>query len=628
MKILIQRTHKYVKRGLLLGVAFFVVFAFSVSFAYFFYDNSHINKIYSGIKISNIDVSGKTKKEARELINNKIDKINTDGIKFYYENKSIDIFPTIASLESDSAYTIIDFKIDSAVNQAFKKGRDKTWFSNLKNKILLLVNNQNIKIEIITNEEKILRTLKDSYSMFETNPMDAKIIYNESFVSSVEGESFGNLINYETGLNKLKNNLKNLDNSPITLSATIQKPSIYKNDALPYVSMADNLLNNAPFKLTFNAEKHDLNFYSQKSWEIDKQKISTWISLKNIEGQNNQKKVILSLDKIKVEEYLDSIIYDEIKIAPIDAKFEIKNGRVIEFQESKDGLELNREATFNLLENAFLKELKEDLEIAVTELKSDIQTKEVNEFGLSEVLGTGHSSFSGSPQNRRHNIKTGSDALNGLLIKPGEEFSLVGALGNIDAESGYLPELVIKGNETIPEYGGGLCQIGTTLFRTVTASGLPVTMRRNHSYRVSYYEPAGTDATIYDPWPDFKFLNDTENHVLIQTRIEGDDIYFDFWGTSDGRIASSSKPTIYNIVRPDPVKIIETLALPVGQKKCTESSHNGADAFFDYQVVFSDGTITERRFSSHYRPWQAVCLIGVEKLSEEISTSSPEIIKE
>jgi len=165
------------------------------------------------------------------------------------------------------------------------------------------------------------------------------------------------------------------------------------------------------------------------------------------------------------------------------------------------------------------------------------------------------------------------------------------------------------------------------MFRTALGTGLPITMRRNHSYRVSYYEPAGTDATIYSPWPDLKFINDTGNNILIQSRIEGDNLFFDFWGTSDGRIATRTTPVIYNIVRPGPTKIIETLDLEPGVKKCTEHAHNGADAYFDYTVTFPNGEVREKRFNSHYVPWQEVCLVGVEKLSADIATSTEKIVE-
>lgn len=152
------------------------------------------------------------------------------------------------------------------------------------------------------------------------------------------------------------------------------------------------------------------------------------------------------------------------------------------------------------------------------------------------------------------------------MVAPDEEFSLLKALGEIDGEHGYLQELVIKDNQTKPEFGGGLCQIGTTTFRATIASGLPVSERRNHSYRVVYYEPAGTDATIYSPAPDYKFKNDTGHYVLIKTRIEGTKIYFDFWGTKDGREINIEPPVIYNIVAPPPEKIIKTIDLEVGVK--------------------------------------------------------------
>lgn len=268
-------------------------------------------------------------------------------------------------------------------------------------------------------------------------------------------------------------------------------------------------------------------------------------------------------------------------------------------------------------------EKPESIEVSIKEVQSASVDANAEELGLKEIIGTGISQFSGSPANRRHNIKVGANSLNGLLIKPGEEFSLLKALGPIDGKHGYLQELVIKENKTIPEYGGGLCQIGTTMFRATFNSGLPVTQRRNHSYRVVYYEPAGTDATIYDPAPDYRFRNDTGHHILIQARMEGSQLAFDFWGTKDGRDVKFTKPVVYNIVSPGPTKIIETTTLKEGEKKCTEKAHNGADAYFDYSVTYPDGTEKKQRFSSHYVPWQAVCLVGAKKTPDGTTPPPP-----
>jgi vancomycin resistance protein YoaR len=250
---------------------------------------------------------------------------------------------------------------------------------------------------------------------------------------------------------------------------------------------------------------------------------------------------------------------------------------------------------------------------------------DANLLGIRERLGVGTSNFKGSPKNRRHNIATGAAKLNGIIIPQGEEFSLVKALGEIDETTGYLPELVIKGDRTIPEFGGGLCQIGTTVFRAALAAGFPILERQSHSYRVRYYEPAGTDATIYPPKPDFRFKNDTPAAVVLFTRIEGDDLFFEFWGTSDGRKAARTDPKIFNITKPPAMKTIETEDLPPGKKKCTEVAHDGADTVFTYTVTMADGSKREQVFRSHYKPWQAVCLIGVEKKKEEPQTGTPSL---
>jgi len=109
-----------------------------------------------------------------------------------------------------------------------------------------------------------------------------------------------------------------------------------------------------------------------------------------------------------------------------------------------------------------------------------------------------------------------------------------------------LPELVIKENKTIPEYGGGLCQIATTNFRAALNSALPITERQSHSYAVQYYDPQGTDAAIYIPHPDLKFHNNTKNYILIQTSIYNNILTFEFYGTKDGRSVHFEGPEYWD----------------------------------------------------------------------------------
>jgi len=116
----------------------------------------------------------------------------------------------------------------------------------------------------------------------------------------------------------------------------------------------------------------------------------------------------------------------------------------------------------------------------------------------------------------------------------------------VGPKEGYLPELVIKKGETIPEYGGGLCQVSSTAFRGAVQAGLEITERQNHAYPVRYYSPQGTDATIYPPHPDLRFKNNTPAYILIQTKIKGNKLYFEFYGSDDGRKVELIGPKTYD----------------------------------------------------------------------------------
>ena len=121
---------------------------------------------------------------------------------------------------------------------------------------------------------------------------------------------------------------------------------------------------------------------------------------------------------------------------------------------------------------------------------------------------------------------------------------------------GYLPELTIKKNKTVPEYGGGLCQVSTTVFRAAINAGLKITDRKAHPFAVKYYNPQGFDATIYPPNPDLKFINDTPNYLLMQSYVKDNKLIFEFYGTNDNRQIKIIGPTVYEKNPDDSMKAI------------------------------------------------------------------------
>lgn len=224
-----------------------------------------------------------------------------------------------------------------------------------------------------------------------------------------------------------------------------------------------------------------------------------------------------------------------------DANLIVEQEKVLEFDPGQNGQSLDLFALYQLLiQSSDIEELPVFVSFPPTRLS------QTNNLGVNELVATGESDFSGSPKNRIHNIKVGSQKFNGIIVKPQEEFSFNKFLGPVEAENGFLPELVIKKTGLVPELGGGLCQVSSTAFRAAMNAGVPITERRNHSFAVRYYAPQGTDATIYPGATDFRFINDLGSHLLIATRIEGNKLYFDFYGTKDDRQVAFDGPYQYD----------------------------------------------------------------------------------
>lgn len=235
-----------------------------------------------------------------------------------------------------------------------------------------------------------------------------------------------------------------------------------------------------------------------------------------------------------------------------------------------------------------------------------------DDYDLTDLVGTASTSFKGSSADRIKNITIGASKVNGQVVLPGAEFSLVEAIGYVTEEDGYTEEFVIKDGQSVKEFGGGLCQIATTLFRSTLDAGLPVTERKNHSYVVGYYGP-GLDATIYGPHPDLRFVNDTGRPLVLEGYVVEDRLVFNFYGKDDGRRVTISEPEITDEINPPPPRYISTSELPPAETFCVENPRKGLTAKVDYTVQSASGESKTQTFKSTYVPWQKVCYIGLAK---------------
>ena len=518
-----------------------VVLAIAVGGVAYAYRDS----VYPKVSVQGLDISSKNLKEAFDILDEKNKELSTKNIILTYEEQ--EYATTLEELG-------IKLNTDETLVQAYRVKRKNNILASLSQLFeetnvtwLYTSDNEFLESSLGAKVNPALKTLTDSKLDYE----DSEII----IIPEQAGESL-NIAKIAPAI------ASQLDKDEIKLEIPLNKeiPAITTASWESQKSELDSMI-----------REHTI-FFNSTNIKISPEEIITWMTI-----DQTTKKIDISQDTIK--EYLESV-QKTLTSQPVNAKlrFNPETQEIQILEPGKEGTKLMMEESSKRIRNDILAgETKTELFVAVT--SPLIDESQFDALGVKTLLGKGESNFRGSSRSRVKNINVAANKISSTLLKPGEEFSFVNTLGKVDARNGYLPELVIKGNKTIPEYGGGICQVSTTLFRAALNAGLPITERRAHSYVVNYYGKPGLDATIYLPKPDFRFQNDTNHHILIQHYIVGTILYYEIYGTSTGRIAKTIEPVIL------------------------ESSPDGSMKTVAYREIYEGDVMIKRdAFYSTYRP--------------------------
>jgi len=306
-------------------------------------------------------------------------------------------------------------------------------------------------------------------------------------------------------------------------------------------------------------------------------------------------------------------------------------------EDSKIGRTLEVEASVKAINDALLRG-EHTASLVINEAQPQVSgSSTAEQLGITQLLLSETSYFYGSSPERIQNIEAAAARFHGVLVAPGETFSMGATMGDVSLDNGFAEALIIYGGRTIKGVGGGVCQVSTTLFRTVFNAGFPIVERTPHAYRVSYYERiasggvdprlAGLDATVYFPLVDFKFTNDSPYWILMETYMGTGSLTWKFYSTSDGRTVTWDTTGVTNVV-PAPSPLFEVNnELGKNQMKQVDWSANGADVTVTRTVWRNGAVLFQDDISTHYEPWQAVCEYGPdsknpEKLAQEKSLCS------
>lgn len=197
-------------------------------------------------------------------------------------------------------------------------------------------------------------------------------------------------------------------------------------------------------------------------------------------------------------------------------------------------------------------------------------------------------------QNRNTNVRLAAEAINGTVIKPGQEFSFNGTVGQRTEAKGYKGAAAYNNGEVVQEIGGGVCQVSTTLYNAVFKAGLKISSRRSHTFEPSYVTP-GRDATVSWDQPDFKFINNSDTAIGLRASYADQKVTVSVYGIpilEDGITWDLESKKVEDLGTPNPTYEEDQTLQPGAE--VTKSKGSAGSRWETYKVVYKDGKEVSR----------------------------------
>ncbi len=266
--------------------------------------------------------------------------------------------------------------------------------------------------------------------------------------------------------------------------------------------------------------------------------------------------------------------------------------------------------------NQALRGTTRSFEAPFVELPPAVDATNLASLGITGPIASGVSSFKASQAYRITNIRAGARQMNGILIPPGGTFSFNDNLGAVDASNGFVQGSAIVDNRTQKEWGGGLCQVSTTVFRAAFWGGLPIVERHEHAFRIGWYEELGEapglDAAIFTPYNDMRFTNDTGSWILVQSYVDlqRQRLTVTLYGKPTGREVAMDYRVLGTTPAPSKAVYVNDPTLPRGTLKKTDFARPGLKVEVYRTVRVNGAVFSNDTFPTEFKPWPNIFVRG------------------
>ncbi len=584
------------------GVALFVLLVVALAIGYDFW---YAGRIYPGVSVAGVELAGLPPQQAANLLARRLTYPETGKIVFKDKDKLWVATPLQVGLFLDA---------QNSAMQAYHYGRQgdplTRWFSQLR----AWYSGQNLAPQLVYDERMAQAYLRQIAAQVDRPTVEASLSVNGTQVVVHPGQ-VGHTLDVSATLQPLQTRLTSLTDGVLPVVSYETPPAIL--DVTQQAELARKILS-APLELKVpGAQEGDPG-----PWKFDPEQLAEMLTIQRVQGaQAPVYQVGLNAEKLRA--FLKDLA-PKLQRDPRDARFTFNDQthQLDLIDHAVIGRSLDVDATIQAI-NDQLGKGEHSVDVVMNTTPPAVTNDATaQKLGIKELVSQQITYFYGSSSARIQNISTAASRFHGVLVPPEAVFSMGSVLGDVSLDTGYAEALIIYGNRTIQGVGGGVCQVSTTLFRTVFFGGFPVVERYPHAYRVYYYElnragsdnakMAGLDATVYEPLVDFKFKNDTPYWLLMETYVDvkARSLTWKFYSTSDGRSVQWDTSGLQNVVEPPDPLYQENPDLAQGEINQVDWAVEGADVSVDRTVMRDGKVYFTDQYNTHYLPWRAVFEYG------------------
>jgi vancomycin resistance protein YoaR len=562
------------------------------------YSKMYEGRIFPGVSVGGIDVSGLTTGQAVQLLAQHLDFPTRGKIVFQDGTSLWSATPAELGLTLDAQGT---------AQIAYELGRTGSLVTRLANRWSAWSSGVDLAPRFVLNEGIAQRYLQGIAQQVNRPIIEASLGISGVEVVVNSGQ-VGRTMDEAASLSSLDAQLRTLTDGLIPLVLNETPPVIL--DATTQAELARQILSSPLVLQIPNPEPGDPG-----PWSFEPAALVSMLTIQRVKSEDGEAyQVGLSTDALRT--FLMNVA-PPLSRDPQNARFIFNDDtRQLELIEpAVIGRALDIDSSLELINQQLLAGQHTISLVMQTTNPPVPDWSTAESLGITELTSQYTSYFYGSDSARIQNIATAASRFHGLLVAPGESFSMADALGDVSLDTGYAEALIIYGDRTIKGVGGGVCQVSTTLFRTAFFGGYQIDVRWFHAYRVKYYEQtasgghddnlAGLDATVFAPEVDFRFTNDTPYWLLMETYPSSTSLTWKFYSTSDGRSMDWTTSGLQNIVEPPEPLYIENPDLSKDEIKQVDWAVDGADVTVTRTVTRDGSIIHDDIFETHYLPWQA-----------------------